>query len=224
MLLLLLEDDQALRLGLADVLRQEGHDVVACVDGRHAMTLLMERPFDLAIIDIGVPVMDGLEVVRALRQRQMGLPVLIITARDSLNERVAGLDSGADDYLIKPFEIPEFEARVRALLRRHRAGREAEIHVGPLAFTPGNPQVHVGDTSIDLPASELTLLELLTYQPGRSVSKEKIAQRFVRDGGAPSNNAIEISMHRLRRKLAPFGLRIRALRGFGYVLEVSVDP
>jgi DNA-binding response OmpR family regulator len=220
MLLLLLEDDQALRFGLADVLRQEGHDVMACADGRQAMTLLSERPFDLAIIDIGVPVVDGLEVIRTLRQRQMGLPVLIITARDSLNERVAGLDSGADDYLIKPFEIPEFEARVRALLRRHRAGREAEIHIGALAFTPGNPQVHIGDASIDLPASELTLLELLTYQPGRSVSKDKIAQRFTRDGGAPSNNAIEISMHRLRRKLAPFGVRIRALRGFGYVLEV----
>jgi DNA-binding response OmpR family regulator len=223
MLMLLLEDDQALRLGLADVLRQDGHEVVACADGRQAMGLLTERAFDLAIIDIGVPVVDGLEVVRTLRQRQMGLPVLIITARDSLNERVAGLDSGADDYLVKPFEILEFEARVRALLRRHRAGREAEIHIGPLTFTPGEPQIRIGDASVELPASELTLLELLTHQPGRSVSKEKIAQRFTRDGGAPSNNAIEISMHRLRRKLSPFGLRIRALRGFGYVLEIPVD-
>jgi two-component system OmpR family response regulator len=223
MLLLLLEDDQALREGLADVLRQDGYEVETSADGRRALALLNERAFDLAIVDLGVPVIDGLEVVRLLRQRQNGLPVLIITARDSLSDRIAGLDSGADDYLIKPFETPELEARIRALLRRHRAGREAEIHIGPLAFTPGHPQIKVGDSLMELPAGELVLLELLANHPGRSVSKEKIAARFARGGEPPSNTAIEVSMHRLRRKLIPFGLRIRALRGFGYVLEVPVE-
>lgn len=223
MLLLLAEDDQALREGLADVLRQTGYEVATCPDGKLALNFLRERDFDLAIIDLGLPGMDGLDVVRSARRRQIGLPVLIITARESLNERISGLDAGADDYLIKPFEVPEFEARIRALLRRHRATRNAEICIGPLIFTPGQPLITLGDTRVELPMSELALLELLAHQPGRVISKEKIASRFMRGGDAPSNTAIEVSMHRLRRKLMPFGLRIRALRGFGYLLETQLD-
>lgn len=223
MLLLLVEDDQALRDGLADVLRQAGYEVATCQDGKQALSLLLERDFDLAIVDLGLPGIGGLDVVRSVRRRHIGLPVLIITARESLNARVTGLDAGADDYLIKPFEVLEFEARVRALLRRHRATRSAEICIGSLTFTPGQPQIMLGDTLIELPISELTLLELLAHQPGRIISKEKIASRFMRGGEAPSNTAIEVSMHRLRRKLMPFGLRIRALRGFGYLLEAQLD-
>jgi len=223
MLLLLAEDDRALCDGLTDVLVQASNEVVACDDGKRALQLLMERDFDLAIVDLGLPGLDGLDVVRCARRRQIGLPILIITARDSLSERINGLDAGADDYLIKPFEVPEFEARVRALLRRHRADRSDEICLGALRFTPGQPQIWLDGTLLELPVNELVLLELLARPGGRIISKDKIASRFARSGDAPSNTAIEISVHRLRRKLAPFGLRIRALRGFGYLLETQVD-
>ena len=221
MLLFLVEDDAALRGGLTDVLRQSGHEVETALDGRAALSALLERDFDLAILDLGLPGMDGLEIVRALRRREIAIPVLIITARDRLNERVTGLDTGADDYLIKPFEIPEFEARVRALLRRYRGGANVEVRVGPLRFIPGQPRVTVGDVSIELVSGELALLELLAQRPGSSVSKAKIAARLARSGERPTNTAIEVCMHRLRRKLLPFGVRIRALRGFGYVLEAD---
>ena len=219
--LLLVEDDAALREGIADLLHQAGHEVVSSGDGRDALARLVDSDFDVAIVDLGLPGMDGIELLRALRRRQIGLPVLVITARDSLHERITGLDAGADDYLVKPFEMAEFEARVRALLRRQRADRGAEIRVGALRFTPGQPQVTVGDMTVELGPTELTLLELLARHPGRIVSKDKIAGRIARGGERPSDTAIEVSVHRLRRKLAPFGISIRALRGFGYLLEAS---
>jgi two-component system OmpR family response regulator len=135
---------------------------------------------------------------------------------------VSGLDAGADDYLVKPFEMPELEARVRALLRRHRSDREAEIRVGPLVLVPGEPRVSLGGTSVDLPASEMALLETLATRLGRVVSKEAIADRLNRGGNPPSDTAIEICVHRLRRRIGPFGLKIRTLRGFGYLLETTV--
>jgi DNA-binding response OmpR family regulator len=222
MRLLIVEDDHELREALTSLLQQSGYEVDAHADGRLAFNTLMTKEYDLAIVDLMVPGMSGLALVRSMRRQLSELPILIVTARDALEDRVSGLDAGADDYLVKPFEMPELEARVRALLRRHRSDREAEIRVGPLVLVPGEPRVSLGGTSVDLPASEMALLETLATRLGRVVSKEAIADRLNRGGNPPSDTAIEICVHRLRRRIGPFGLKIRTLRGFGYLLETTV--
>jgi DNA-binding response OmpR family regulator len=223
MRLLIAEDDRELRDALSALLRQAGYEVDAHADGRDAFNNLLASEYDLAIIDLMLPGMNGLTVVRNLRRQLVGLPILIITARDALEDRVSGLDAGADDYLVKPFEMPELEARVRALLRRRRADRDEEIRVGPLVLVAGQPRVILGETSFDLPASEMALLETLAIRAGRVVSKQAIADRLSRGGNPPSDTAIEICVHRLRRRLGPYGLKVRTLRGFGYMLE-SDEP
>ncbi len=222
MRLLIVEDDHELREGLSALLQQSGYEVDAYADGRVAFNALTSKEYDLAIVDLMVPGMGGLTLVRNMRKQLSNLPILIITARDALEDRVSGLDAGADDYLVKPFEMPELEARVRALLRRHRTDREAEIRVGPLTLVPGEPRVSLGGANVDLPASEMALLETLASRLGRVVSKDTIAERLSRGGNPPSDTAIEICVHRLRRRLTPYGLKIRTLRGFGYLLETTI--
>ena len=219
MRLLIVEDDQQLSEALSALLRQSGYEVDAHSDGRTALNALLASDYDLAVIDLMLPGMNGVALVRSLRKQNRGLPILIITARDSLEDRVGGLDAGADDYLVKPFEMPELEARIRALLRRQRADRDSEIRVGSLTMVPGQPRVSLGGTNVDLPASELALLETLATRLGRVVSKQTIAERLSRGGNPPSDTAIEVCVHRLRRRLGPFGLKVRTLRGFGYLLE-----
>ncbi len=219
MRLLIVEDDQQLSEALSALLRQSGYEVDAHSDGRTALNALLASDYDLAVIDLMLPGMNGVALVRSLRKQNRGLPILIITARDSLEDRVGGLDAGADDYLVKPFEMPELEARIRALLRRQRADRDSEIKVGSLTMVPGQPRVSLGGTNVDLPASELALLETLATRLGRVVSKQTIAERLSRGGNPPSDTAIEVCVHRLRRRLGPFGLKVRTLRGFGYLLE-----
>ncbi len=219
MRLLIVEDDQQLSEALGALLRQSGYEVDAHSDGRTALNALLASDYDLAVIDLMLPGMNGVALVRSLRKQNRGLPILIITARDSIEDRVGGLDAGADDYLVKPFEMPELEARIRALLRRQRADRDSEIRVGSLTMVPGQPRVSLGGTNVDLPASELALLETLATRLGRVVSKQTIAERLSRGGNPPSDTAIEVCVHRLRRRLGPFGLKVRTLRGFGYLLE-----
>ena len=223
MRLLIVEDDVELSEALLALLRQSGYEVDAHSDGRTALNALLTSDYDLAVIDLMLPGMNGVALVRNLRRQNRGLPILIITARDSLEDRVGGLDAGADDYLVKPFEMPELEARIRALLRRQRADRDSEIRVGTLIMVPGQPRVSLGGTNVDLPASELTLLETLATRLGRVVSKQTIAERLCRGGNPPSDTAIEVCVHRLRRRLGPFGLKVRTLRGFGYLLESGTD-
>ena len=221
MRLLLVEDDADLRGALRGNLRESQFEVDCMSDGQTALDTLLTHDYDLAIIDLGLPKLDGLSLVRTLRRRSRGLPILIVTARDALHDRVTGLNSGADDYLVKPFEFPELEARVRALLRRHRADRMLELRLGSMVFTPGQPRVSLGGVIVDLPASEAMLLEILVLKGGKVVRKEEIADRMARDGDPPSDTAIEICVHRLRRRLGPHGLRVRTLRGFGYMLETG---
>ena len=223
MRLLIVEDDHELSEALTALLRQTGYEVDVHADGRQALNALLASDYDLAIVDLMLPGMNGIALVRNLRRQNRGLPILIITARDSLEDRIGGLDAGADDYLVKPFEMPELEARVRALLRRQRADRDAEIRIGSLILVPGQPRVTLGDTAVDLPASELTLLETLATRVGKVVSKQTIAERLTRGGNPPSDTAIEVCVHRLRRRLGPFGLKVRTLRGFGYLLESGTD-
>ena len=219
MRLLVVEDDTDLSSALVQALRQSEFQVDAIADGRKAYQALLAQDYDLAILDLGLPSMEGLALIRRLRRRALGLPILVVTARDSLNDRVSGLDAGADDYLVKPFELAELEARVRALLRRHRADRQKEISVGSLIFTPGQPRVRIGAVQVDLPAGEFALLEVLALRSGRVVRREEIANRIARGNDPPSDTAIEVAVHRLRRRLAPAGIKVRTLRGFGYLLE-----
>jgi two-component system, OmpR family, response regulator len=219
MRVLIVEDDSDLRIALADALRQSDFVVDALADGQQAFNSLLTNEYDLAIVDLGLPSMDGLSLVRNIRRRSLGLPILIVTARDALDDRVAGLDAGADDYLVKPFELAELEARVRALLRRHRADRSAEVTIGPLTFTPGQPRIILGGAPVDLTMSEFSLLEILALRSGRVVRREEIANRLARGSEPTSDAAIDVCVHRVRRRLSPFGLRVRTLRGFGYLLE-----
>ena len=161
MQLLIVEDDRQLREALTDLLRQSGFEVDAFGDGDAAFNALLSHDYDIAVIDLGLPGMDGLTLVRNLRRQQRGLPILVVTARDALEDRVSGLDAGADDYLVKPFALQELEARVRALLRRQRADRNAQIRIGALALTPGQPRIMLGGVPVDLRASEFALLEAL---------------------------------------------------------------
>jgi two-component system OmpR family response regulator len=221
MRLLIAEDDADLRQVLSELLQQSGYSVDGCTDGTAALSALLSGQYALGIVDIGLPGLSGLELVQALRNRGGTVPILIVTARDTLNDRVSGLDAGADDYLVKPFDLPELQARVRALLRRHEARTAHELRIGPLRLRIGEPRVTLGESIVDLPAGEFTLLEALAMRVGHVVSREVIAARLARGGDPPSDTAIEICVHRLRRRLEPHGLRVRTLRGFGYLLEAA---
>jgi DNA-binding response OmpR family regulator len=216
---LIVEDDVALREVLTSLLRQSGYGVVSCSSAPTALQALGEEEFHLTVIDWMLPGMSGLDLVKRIRRLPKPPPILMVTAREALSDRVAGLDAGADDYLVKPFKMPELEARVRALIRRSRRGLPTSITFGPLTLTPGSPRVDFKGTTVDLPSSEFILLEALAQNEGRPLSKDKIAAQLARDGEFPTDTAIEVCVHRLRRRLAPFGLTIRTLRGFGYLLE-----
>ena len=226
MKILLVEDDPALADGLLASLSNIGFDVTTAMTAAFADSALRTQNYDLLILDLGLPDGDGLDLLRQLRSRKLTLPVLILTARDGLNDRIVGLQLGADDYMTKPFELRELEARVQALLRRSRGGFDQALRLGNLRLEAFHHQFYLGDTPLLLPSREQGVLEALMLSAGRVVSKDRIAQRLAGGTEELADNAIEVYIHRLRRRLAPEGISIRTLRGLGYLLEEDTthDP
>jgi two-component system OmpR family response regulator len=219
MRILVAEDDPSLAEALMRSLRQAGYAVDCAKNGEEADAALEVNEFDVLILDIGLPKKSGLEVLRRLRARNSKVPVLILTARGGLNDRVAGLDAGADDYLAKPFELAELAARVRALTRRGMAGGSALISHGALTYDQIGRVARVNGEPIELSAREVSLLEILLQRAERLVSKDQLVNHLCEWGEEVSGNAIEVYVHRLRKKLEPGGVRIVNVRGLGYTLE-----
>ena len=216
MRILLAEDDPTLQRGLAQALQDTGHVTVAACDGAAADLLLATESFDLLVLDLGLPKMDGLVVLERLRRRRQSLPVLILSARDQTRDRVIGLNLGADDYLTKPFELSELEARVRALLRRGQAGT---VRLGTLAWSWESRNATVDDVVVELTRQEANLLEALIQASGRTVTKATLAQLLGESSIAAEDNLVEVYVHRLRRKLTGTAVEIRTVRGLGYRLQ-----
>ena len=231
MRLLLAEDDPILADALSANLRHAGFEVEVAENGAVAEYLLTRHSFDLGVIDIGLPLVDGLTVVKRAHAARPTLPLMVLTALDGLESRVAGLNAGADDYLTKPFDFPELEARIRALLRRARlsAGVSAPAKAanavqvaGKLSFDRDARRMTVQGHPVDLSPREWSLLDLLLTHEGKVVTKEQIATEWSGEAQAEANmpsGSLEVIVHRLRRKLEDSGLSIRTVRGLGYLLE-----
>jgi two-component system OmpR family response regulator len=219
MRVLIVEDDPVLADGLFHSLSRSGYAVDCARHGEEADHMLVSQTYDLAILDLGLPKLDGFEVLRRLRARGSAVPVLILTARDGLQDRVKGLDLGADDYIAKPFELAELEARIRALIRRGQFGASAQLVQGRLTLDTAGRRALLDGKNLALSARELALLEILMLRAGRVVGKEHILERLCNWDEDIGDNAIEVYVHRLRKKLEDSGLRIRTVRGLGYLLE-----
>lgn len=216
-----IEDNSELAEGIACRLRDRGHAVDLLRDGLDAADFLAHEGADLVVLDINLPGQDGLAVLRGLRFRGDGVPVLLLTARSDTQDRVRGLDSGADDYLVKPFEMDELEARLRALARRKDLVFTAQNAVGPLVFDRNNRQLMDGDTALDLPRREVAVLECLLDRRGRLVSKSQLTAHVYGTGADMNDSAVEPHVSRLRRRLQGFGIRIKTARGLGYMLDLE---
>ena len=223
MRILLAEDDEVLSNGISKALRQFGYTVDSVATGADADVAIATAPFDLAILDLGLPQMEGFEVLKRMRSAGKRFPVLIVTARDGLEDRVSGLDLGADDYMTKPFDLPELEARVRALIRRSYFGAETEIVYGPVSMDIASRSITLSGEAVEFSSRELAVFELLLQRPGKVVSKEQLLEHMYGFDEEVSQNAIEVMIHRLRKKIEPHGLAVRTIRGLGYVLEMNND-
>jgi two-component system OmpR family response regulator len=223
MRLLLVEDDLPLAEALMSLLVSSGYAVDCVHDGEAAKALVAAEQFDLMILDLNLPHLDGLSVLRAMRASGNRAAVMILTARGTAEDRVRGLDLGADDYMAKPFDIREFEARVRSLLRRQAGLRSATVSLGALSLDLTTRQFAAHGQMIDLPPRERALLELLVTRAGKVVVKEAIVQSLTSLDDMLSDNAIEQYISRLRRRLAPLGLTLRTVRGIGYLLEKPAE-
>ena len=217
MRILLVEDDELLGDGVRDALERARHAVEWVRDGRHALTALGGSAFDLAILDLGLPGLDGIEVLRSMRARGGATPVLVLTARDAPAQRVAGLDAGADDYLTKPFDLDELLARVRALQRRARGAAVNVIEHGPLRLDPGSFSVTCEGRAVELQCREFMLLHKLLESAGQVLSRAQLEESLYGWEGGVESNTLDVHIHRLRRKLYPDV--IRTVRGVGYVID-----
>jgi len=218
MRLLLIEDDAALRLGLARQLEADGYRVDQAVDGEDGLFQAREYPVDLAIVDLGLPKLNGLTVVQRLRADGRTIPILILTARGSWQDKVVGLESGADDYLVKPFEYPELAARIKALLRRSLNATSDVLTLGPIAVDFSAQVAKLNGEALDLTAYEYRVLEYLVRERARVVSKQELSDYLYPHDQDRDSNVLEVLIGRLRRKLDPDGslAPIETLRGRGY--------
>ena len=222
MQVLLVEDDAVLADGLARVLAGHGIAVDVVGNGTEADLRLQRSEVAVAVLDIGLPGIDGFEVVRRLRARGSKVPVLLLTARDAVEDRVRGLELGADDYLVKPFATAELVARIRALARRN-APRPTVLSMGALALDTASKRAHVAERPLDLSVREWAVLEYLLQHPQRVVSKQQIIDAILPWGDDLTTNAVEVYISRLRLKIQDAGISIRTIRGFGYMIEPLAD-
>lgn len=223
MRILIVEDDSVLTAALTRALSQGGYTVDDVDNGEDALQALSTDAYDLVLLDIALPKLDGLTVLRRLRERKSNVSVLMLTARDTLDDRVTGLDLGADDYMTKPFDLPEFEARVRALIRRGQFHAGRSLTHGSLRFDLEAHRLFHDGQPVDLSVRELAVIELLLSRQGRVVTKEQMVDRLFGWGDDGGTNAIEVYVHRVRKKLEPFKVEIRTVRGMGYLLEKSSE-
>jgi two-component system response regulator TctD len=221
MKILVVEDDPPLRRSLTASLESEGHEAVCAETGEIALTLALAHgaDFDAVVLDIGLPDIDGFEILGRLRREGLPTPIVMLTARDAVRDRIAGLDMGADDYVLKPFDPFELVARVRAVARRKGGYAARTVHVGALACDWEAGSAWIGDRRLDLRPREWAALKALATRPGRVVERDRLAAEVFPDEDSPSPNALDIHVGRLRRKLAPDGPRLSTLRGVGYRLD-----
>jgi len=220
MRLLLVEDDLMLARGVAAALSQSGYAVETATTAAQALRLARSSEFDVGILDLGLPDRDGFSLLRDLREHGLAMPILILSARDALNDRIRGLDTGADDYLVKPFALGELEARLRALLRRGEEHARMR-HIGDLRFDTQAKWAAVGDRMIDLTAREVAILEVLLARGHKIVSKQALFDAVFPTETEAAPNALEVHVSRLRQKLRCAGVTIRSVRGLGYRVETA---
>lgn len=221
--ILIAEDDALLADGLTRALQQSGYTVDWAADGLLADQRLTGQSYDLLILDLGLPLINGSEILQRLRARKQRLPVLVLSARESIDDRIRLLDLGADDYLVKPVAISELEARMRALIRRGRASPDPVLNLGRLHLDTQGKRALIDETPLDLTAKEWAVLEYLALRANRIVSKEQIMESLYRWDQEITPNAIEKFISRLRVKLEPSGIIIRTVRGLGYYLETPTE-
>lgn len=223
MRVLVAEDDAAIAAAIGPALQAGGHAVDVVGEGPQADRALATGSHDLLVLDLGLPQLDGTEVLRRLRERGNGIPVLVITARDALKDRVRVLDLGADDYLVKPFELSEFEARVRALVRRAASRGANELRLGRLVLDLAGQRASRDGKPLDLTRRELGILAALASRQDKVVGRAQLVEAVCDWDEDLTDNGLDIAIHRLRRKLQGGGLRIRTIRGLGYLLEEGED-
>lgn len=222
MRLLLIEDDPLLASTVRDTLAALKYTVDVADNGLLADHLLQHHHFDLVLLDLSLPDRDGLEVLKSLRHRGNHVPVLIVTARDHIGEKVKGLDLGADDYLAKPFSLDELEARIRALLRRSQGRSQATLQLGPLIYNSSTQELLLEHRPLQLPRREYSLLVGLLNKAEQVIPRELLTEQIFSYEDTVGSNAIEVYISRLRKRLAPHGLNITTIRGIGY--RLSLDP
>jgi two-component system OmpR family response regulator len=219
--LLIAEDDLAMRDAVFRSLRDAGHTVVAVPDGAAAMQEVRRDVYDLLVLDLDLPQVSGREIIKAVRATGSDVPIIVITGYDSTADRIAGLDSGADDYIVKPFPLSELHARIRALLRRSKKNWNAEIVLGDLTYDRTARSFSIGGAAWTLSRRESEILEALVSHAGELVRKEALAHRLSRWDQEPSPNLVEVYVHKLRKRLAPMAIRIETVRGLGYILSLA---
>ncbi len=223
MRIVLIEDNQMLAEGIQKILLDEGHSVDYFVDGERADQHLRYEGADLAIIDINLPNMDGISITKNIRARKQLFPIIILTARGAIKDRVIGLDAGADDYLVKPFQMDELDARIRALSRRNTSLLSNTESIGSLAYNRTSRRLYFNDNELTLNRRELTLFEILINKKGQYISKSSLADTQYGIGSDININAIEISISRLRKILSAYSIQITTARGIGYMMDDKLE-